>query len=173
MQIIKWTSLMLIFLLVTLLGNIIAKRYKNRVKELKELKVILNMIETKIKFTQQPLTEIFKEIVSTDKKYRSVNIIFKEASQNIENQSFEQTWSGAISKTRGKLDLSDEDINIIEGMGKTLGTTDIEGQVKEIEIIKEFIDSQIEKAEEERKKNEKMYKMLGGIAGIGIVIILI
>lgn len=172
MQIIKWTSLMLIFLLVTLLGNIIAKKYKNRVKQLKEIKVILNMIETKIKFTQQPLTEIFKEIVSTEKKNRSVNIIFKEASQNIENKSFEQAWSEAIAKTKEKLDLSEEDINIIEGMGKTLGTTDIEGQVKEIEIVKEFIDSQIQKAEEERKKNEKMYKMLGGIAGIGIVIIL-
>lgn len=172
MQIIKWTSLILIFLLVTLLGNIIAQKYKNRVKELKELKVILNMIETKIKFTQQPLIEIFKEIVSSEKKNRSVNIIFKEVSQSIDNQPFEQAWSEAITKTREKLDLSDEDINIIEGMGKTLGTTDIEGQVKEIEIIKEFIDSQIEKAEEERKKNEKMYKMLGGIAGIGIVIIL-
>lgn len=171
MQFIKWTSLILIFLLVTLLGNIIAKKYKNRVKELKELKVTLNIIETKIKFTQQPLTEIFKEIANTEKNNKSVNIIFKEASQNME-ESFGQVWSNAISKSRAKLNLTDEDINIIEGMGKTLGTTDIEGQIKEIEIIKEFIDNQIEKAEEERKKNEKMYKMLGGIAGIGIVIIL-
>ena len=171
MQFIKWTSLVLIFALVTLLGNIISKKYKNRVKELKELKVTLNIIETKIKFTQQPLTEIFKEIANNEKNNKSVNIIFKEASQNME-ESFGQVWGNAISKSRTKLSLTDEDINIIEGMGKTLGTTDIEGQVKEIEIIKEFIDNQIEKAEEERKKNEKMYKMLGGIAGIGIVIIL-
>ncbi|MCI8587475.1 MAG: hypothetical protein HFJ49_02550 [Clostridia bacterium] len=172
MQFIKWTSLILIFLLVTLLGSIIAKKYKNRVKQLKELKVVLNIIETKIKFTQQPLTEIFKEIANSEKNNKSVNMIFKETVKNMQEECFEQVWNKAILSTKSKLDLTDEDINIIEGMGKTLGTTDIEGQVKEIEIIKEFIDSQIEKAEEERKKNEKMYKMLGGIAGIGIVIIL-
>lgn len=172
MQFIKWTSLILIFLLVTLLGNIISKKYKNRVKELKELKVILNTIETKIKFTQQPLTEIFKEIINGQQDNQNVNIIFKEASQNIGKDSFGRVWNEAISKSRTKLNLTDEDINIIEGMGKTLGTTDIDGQIKEIEIIKEFINNQIDKAEEDRKKNEKMYKMLGGITGIGIVIIL-
>lgn len=172
MQFIKWTSLILIFLLVTLLGNIISKKYKNRVKELKELKVILNTIETKIKFTQQPLTEIFKEIINGQQDNQNVNIIFKEAIQNIGKDSFGRVWNEAISKSRTKLNLTDEDINIIEGMGKTLGTTDIDGQIKEIEIIKEFINNQIDKAEEDRKKNEKMYKMLGGITGIGIVIIL-
>lgn len=173
MQFIKWTSLILIFLLATLLGSIISKKYKNREKKLKELKIILNIIETKIKFTQQPLTEIFKEIANSEKNNKSINIIFREAGQNIEEECFEQVWNRAISNSKTKLDLTNEDINIIEGMGKTLGKTDIDGQVKEIEVIKEFIDSQIEKAEEERKKNEKMYKMLGGIAGIGIVIILI
>lgn len=168
----KWTSLISIFLLATWIGNMIAKKYKNRVKQLKELKVILNIIETKIKFTQQPLTVIFNEIANNEINRKSVNIIFKEASKKIEKQSFIQVWSEAITKTKEKLDLTEEDINILEGMGKTLGTSDIEGQTKEIEIIKEFIDNQIEKAEEERKKNEKMYKTLGGIVGIGIVIIL-
>ena len=43
----------------------------------------------------------------------------------------------------------------------------------EIELTLNFIDTQILKAEEERKKNEKMYRSLGTIVGLAIVIILI
>lgn len=39
--------------------------------------------------------------------------------------------------------------------------------------MSKFIDEQIQKAEEEQKKNEKLYKSLGIITGIGIAIILI
>ena len=45
--------------------------------------------------------------------------------------------------------------------------------MSEIEITLNFIDKQIIKAEEERKKNEKMYRSLGTIVGLAIVIILI
>ena len=53
-----------------------------------------------------------------------------------------------------------------------LGKTDVNGQVSELNLSIGFIDSQIEKAEEECKKSEKMYKSLGSIAGLAIVIIL-
>lgn len=177
MQIIKWTSLIIIMILATLLGNILSKKYKNREKELKGLKRNLNLIETKIKFTQQPLTEIFEEISKSEEDNQAINIIFKKAYEkmksDLEEKAFRTIWSEALKESRDQLNLTDEDINIVDGLGKTLGTTDIDGQVKEIEITKEFIDNQIEKAEEERRKNEKMYKTLGGIAGIGIAIILI
>ena len=54
-----------------------------------------------------------------------------------------------------------------------LGKTDLEGQVTQINLTCEFLDKQIEKAEEERKKNEKLYKTLGTVIGMAIVIILI
>lgn len=47
------------------------------------------------------------------------------------------------------------------------------GQLSEIELMSRFIDEQTQKAEEEQKKNEKLYKSLGIITGIGIAIILI
>ena len=48
-----------------------------------------------------------------------------------------------------------------------------EGQVSEIEVTEQFLDMQISKAEEDKKKNQKMYKTLGIVAGLVIVIILI
>lgn len=52
------------------------------------------------------------------------------------------------------------------------GKTDIDGQMSEINLFKELLKTQIQKAEEEKRKNTKMYKSLGTIAGLTIIIIL-
>ena len=62
MQIIKYILLISIFSLSTAIGMTISKMYENRVNELKEFRNILNILKTKIKFTYEPLAEIFKQI---------------------------------------------------------------------------------------------------------------
>ena len=52
------------------------------------------------------------------------------------------------------------------------GKTDISGQISEIDLTNTFLDMQIEKAENEKRKNQKMYKTLGTVIGLAIVIIL-
>ena len=47
------------------------------------------------------------------------------------------------------------------------------GQLSEIGLVENFISDQIAIAEEEQRKNEKLYKSLGIIVGLGVVIILI
>ena len=63
----KYILLIFIFSLSTGIGIIIAKMYENRVNELKEFKNILNIMKTKIKFTYEPLSEIFKQISKDNK----------------------------------------------------------------------------------------------------------
>ena len=47
------------------------------------------------------------------------------------------------------------------------------GQISEIELVNNFLDKQIQNAEEIRSKNEKLYKSLGIIGGLAIAIILL
>ena len=61
----------------------------------------------------------------------------------------------------------------LKELGKVLGQTDADSQVNEIEVTESFLNMQIEKAEEARKKNQKMYKTLGVVVGLVFVIILI
>lgn len=59
---VKFILLLLVFMIATFLGLAFANKYKNRVKDLKEIRNILNIIETKIKYTYQPLPQIFQDI---------------------------------------------------------------------------------------------------------------
>ena len=58
-------------------------------------------------------------------------------------------------------------------LGKTLGKTDKDGQISEIELISNFLNKQILNAEEVRNKSEKMYKTLGITVGLTLIIIFI
>ena len=78
----------------------------------------------------------------------------------------------AIKEEQVLLNLKNEDIETISSLGSILGKSDIEGQISEIDEFKERLNLQIKQAEEEKRKNSKMFKSLGTIAGLVIVIIL-
>ena len=70
------------------------------------------------------------------------------------------------------MNLKNEDITLMKNLGNVLGKTDIEGQMSEINQFLLLLKEQIKNAEEEKNKNAKMYKSLGTIIGLAIVIIL-
>jgi len=158
-----------IFLTCSAIGILKSKKYIERVNELKEFKSGLNMFKTKVKFTYEPIPEIFKEIsINMNSK---IGKVFKVASNNMKVVTAGEAWNMAIDTD--SLNINSEDRDVLKNLSKLLGKTDVEGQVNQIELTSVFIDEQILKAEKERIKNEKMYRSLGMIVGIGIVIILV
>ena len=69
--------------------------------------------------------------------------------------------------------MKTEDKQTIKTLSKLLGSTDTDGQISQIEVTETFLEKQIREAEEEKQKNEKLYKKLGATIGLAIVIILI
>ena len=55
MQIIKYFMLLLVFIASSLIGRFIAKKYSYRLEELEEIKNILNVFKSKIRFTFEPI----------------------------------------------------------------------------------------------------------------------
>ena len=157
-----------IFLTSSAIGILISKKYDDRVKELKEFKNALNMFKTKIKFTYEPIPEIFREISeSIDTK---PGLVFKFASSNMKLLTAGDAWNRAVDTNI--LNINEEDKSVLKNLSKLLGKTDLDGQVSQIELTSLFLDEQIKKAEKEKTKNEKMYRTLGMIIGLAIVIIL-
>ncbi|OKZ56776.1 MAG: hypothetical protein BHV99_03785 [Clostridium sp. 26_21] len=166
---VKTILLFAIFSLSTGIGILISKMYENRVKELRQFKNILNIIKTKIKFTYEPLTEIFNQI--SQEKSSKIEEIFENMTYKLAFENVKYSWMDAIQEA--DISITQEDKDILKELGKVLGQTDADSQVNEIEVTESFLNMQIEKAEEARKKNQKMYKTLGVVVGLVFVIILI
>lgn len=173
MIIIKYISLILILIISSYIGILISKKYQNRVRELKQIKSSLTVFAAKIKLTYEPIPEIFKELGENKNLNISQNIskIFEEASENMNNMPAGKAWNKALENQN--TNLKKEDIEVLKNLSNLLGKVDLEGQISEIELVDNFLDNQIEKAEEESKKNQKMYKTLGITIGLAMVIIFV
>ena len=169
MEIIKWIMYILIFGASTKIGILFSQRYEKRVSELKEFKSAFTILKTKIRYTYEPLKDIFEEIINcTNGRAKDV---FIKTCKYIDIENSTESWNRAITNT--PLNITTEDKTVIMQLGKMLGKTDKDGQISQIDITLNFLDMQIEKAEYEKQKNAKLYKTLGAITGAGIIIILL
>ena len=168
MQLIKYFILFLILILATMVGKYLSKKYVYRLEELEDIKNALNILKSKIKFTYEPIPEIFEEISKISS--RNISELFKTAKIKMNDLTANEAWEEAVGESQNNLKKEDKDV--LKTLSKLLGQTDVEGQISQIEITENFLESKIQEAIEEKKKNEKLYTRLGTIMGLAIVIIL-
>lgn len=168
MQIIKYFILFLILLSSSMIGRFLSKKYVYRLQELEEMRNALNILKSKIKFTYEPIPEIFEEISNNTSK--NIANIFQNAKKNMNTTTADIAWKDAIEQS--VTNLKEEDKHVLITLSKLLGQTDVEGQISQIEITEKFLEGQLREATEEKQKNEKLYTRLGTIIGLVIVIVL-
>ena len=101
MQIIKYIILFLILFLSSSLGKILSKKYVHRLEELEEMKNSLNVFKNKIKFTYEPIQDIFEEISKT--KVKNIGTIFKNAKEKMEEEIASDAWEEAVEESKNNL----------------------------------------------------------------------
>ena len=157
-----------IFLSSSLIGVLVSKKYVDRVNELKEFKNALNMFKTKIRYTYEPIPEIFTEISKSLDS--NISNVFYQAANKMDILTAGEAWTLALKME--DLNIKEEDKIALGNLSKLLGKTDLKGQLSAIEMTEDFLDKQIKNAEILKNKNEKLYRTLGLLLGIAIVIIL-
>lgn len=116
MKFIKYIFLFIIFVTSGYIGKFISMRYVLRVKELEELKNSLNILKAKIKFTYEPLPEIFKEI-GKKANYNTSNL-FYDASQNMQFEPAGIAWNNSVDRYIGY--ITNDDKEVIKQLSKML-----------------------------------------------------
>lgn len=169
MQFIKYCMLFFVFLSSSLIGKYIAQKYRYRLEELEDMKNALNIFKSKIKFTYEPIPEIFGEI--SKNTYKTISKLFESCKEKMKEKTASKSWEESVDEIEGN--INQEDKQVLKTLSKLLGTTDVEGQISQIEVTEELLDKQIKEAREEKEKNEKLYKKLGSTIGLAIVIILV
>ncbi len=140
-----------------------------REKNLKQIKKALNIFEAKIVYMNEQIPDIFLDI--SKKIQGDVGKMFYAANKQMQIEFAGEAWEKAIDNSG--LMLLEDDKEALKSLSKMLGNTDVDGQISQLKLVNIFIDQQIKDAIDKRNKNEKMYKKLGVIVGLAVVIVLI
>ena len=116
MEILKYIILFFIFGTTSFIGILISKKYSNRVKELQEMKSALSMFESKIKFTYEPIPEIFKQISENTNK--NVSKLFSNAVEKMQTDSAGVAFEKSVDEYSGNLNI--EDKQAVKSLSKLL-----------------------------------------------------
>lgn len=158
----------------TLIGLLMASKYKTRVRQLKEIRNSFQMIETEIFYTATPIIEVVEKI--SKRSPQPLCEVFDDISKNLkkrEGESLGDIWRRAFERKKGYMAFIQEDLEVIYFFGSILGTSDRQSQLKNAKLVQSQLLKLEEYAEREWMKNERLYRNLGILSGLAIIIILI
>ena len=163
----------LIIICSSLLGLIYAKSYTERTKLLNTLMGTLQLLESEIVYCATPLPFLLKKI--SKKNNSEIHRIFGKTVAILDEKkghTFSEAWERAIKDETAYTVLKKEDIELLIHLGNSLGVSDINDQMKHIRLAMEEIKRSYEASIIDANKNVRLYKNLGFLLGITIVIIL-
>lgn len=169
----KLILLIIIVIICSIIGYIYGENFNKRFLQLQEVLRMVIALQNEILFCYTPLPECFEKIAN--KSVEPMKNLFIGIGNKLYNNEVDDVYEAikeSINENRENMNLKDEDYNILLDLGKSLGDTNIHGHVKIFELCKETLKRQINYAEDECKKNRKLYRYLGVSLGFIIAIFL-
>jgi stage III sporulation protein AB len=154
-------------------GFIRASKYRNRTKQIRALKFAIKRLETEINYSLTPLRlGLYKIAASCD---FPIQELFETASSSMENQHLDvnQAWRMAIVQVWPKLDLKQQEKDLLVQFGTTLGISNRDDQVKHIQLIMQQLSLLEEHALTDQSKHEQSSKSIGIMLAILIVLLFV
>ena len=173
MTAIKILGMILTLAASTALGMYIASLGTFRRQDLLEFKKALLILKSEIEYIAAPLPEAMENIAM--RTVAPVSPLFSHyASALMRNESGEtayRLWLASINACKKGSFLKDEDYEVIGNFGKTLGYLDKKMQIDSIRFTMDYIDGKAEELKESSTKNQRMYRSLGVIGGILLLVV--
>ncbi|MBS3976988.1 MAG: stage III sporulation protein AB [Syntrophomonadaceae bacterium] len=155
-----------------LTGFFISANYTRRPIHLRSLQSALMFIETEIAYTSTPLP------VAMDNASKCVSepakSFFMNVREGFKSYKFtaEEAWDYGLTKYQENCALLPTDLEILRSLGARLGRTGTEEQVKEIHLAREQLKQAEAAAEIDRVKNERLWRTMGFLIGVFLVLLL-
>ncbi|MCM3633178.1 MULTISPECIES: stage III sporulation protein SpoIIIAB [Paenibacillus] len=170
----KLFGAVLIILAGTAIGFVQAASYVNRSKQLRLLIYSLQRLETEINYGQTFLPTAL--IKSSEGMEQPLSKIFTETAQLLEDSkelSMQEAWQQTIENVWGHTALRQREKDVLLRMGTVLGMSDAEDQQKHLQLAQLQLKSEEEQAVMEQQRYANMWRSLGTLGAILIVILMV
>ncbi len=173
-MIVKAIGIFLVLFSTTSIGFFLSGRMKERIEELETIRRLLLMLRGEIKYSHSTLAEAFQTIGRRLKEpYGAMLLKTASVMEQLKGQTLAQIWEESIREALRESALYGEDKEKLIQMGNQLGYLDTEMQLSTIELYLEQIEEEIKNAWESFKRNGKLCRTMGIIAGIFLVILMV
>ena len=155
------------------IGNYMSQRQNIRKKQLLSLKKAFIFLKSQIEYSCEELAAAFENVAVKSEK--PINILFENSIKKLKNRekTVEEIWTEECDIFLKQSLFLKEDIEMLKMFGKTLGYSDIKHQIENINLQVEYIDKTIEVINQSSEKEEKLYRSLGVLGSLLLVIILL
>lgn len=154
----------------TLMGFAFSQIYKDRVLFLEDFNKRLNVLQNEIGFMKGVIGDCMKN--ASDGEGNSGRL-FLSASQYIHSMEASEAWNKACDEILPHYNLLAEQEKPIRNLGRLLGASDVDGELSNIKICISDLSEVINKAREQKEKNEPLFKKAGPIMALAIVVMLL
>ncbi len=148
-------------------GCCMSKNLYMRMNFIKSFIVFLSALSTNIRYNS---ADIFT-LVSISARSEELSAL--KIKDDIPNCPFGVIWEERIKSIPKCYSLTKEDKELLTEFGSQLGKTDIDGQLKHIELYKAVFKKQLANSEEAIIKKSKLYKTMGFFVGTAAALLMI
>jgi stage III sporulation protein AB len=154
-------------------GFTVARNYRERPRQLRALQSALQGLATEIAYGATPLPEAFCSLARTSQP--PVADFFRSAAETLQNPgaTAQDAWQRGLTQLRQESALLQSDLSVLGQLASVLGLSDRQDQERHLLLTVQQLSREETKAEEARASNERMWKYLGVLSGLLLVIVLV
>ncbi|GMK46336.1 MULTISPECIES: stage III sporulation protein SpoIIIAB [Paenibacillus] len=171
---IKLLGAVLILFAGTMIGFQQAARLAARPRQLRQLAHALQRLETEIGYGHTPLPEALER--TAEAVPEPLAELFRDTADRVqgpEGLTFRESWEQAMTSGWGLTALRQTEQSVMLRLGSTLGISDKEDQLKHIHLALLQLKAEEDTAREDQSRYEKMWKSLGVLIAVLVVILMV
>lgn len=171
--ILKLLGAVMVVVAFSVLGGVGAASLRERTITLRRAQAALEVLETEIGYLQTPLPSALTRVgkVTGGK----VGCFFSAAGRLLGESGFpaDTSWREAFQELAATAPLTAEDSEILLALGNILGLSDRPDQSRHLRLARERLKAREAEALEDEARNSRLYRYLGVLAGLALVLLLL
>lgn len=171
---IKLLGAVLILVAGTLIGFQQAAKFAERPRQLRQLAHALQRLETEIGYGHTPLPEALDRTAAATAS--PIAALFRSAAEELKGEeglSFQECWERSVQACWIETSMKTSEKAIMLRLGSTLGISDKEDQMKHLRLALLQLRSEEDAARDDQGRYEKMWKSLGALLAVLIIILMV
>jgi stage III sporulation protein AB len=155
-------------------GESKARFLEQRVRQLQQFQRSLKLLTAEITFSRSLLPAAFMQVSKqSDPPIRELYGCAADLLSAERELTAREAWEQALGRVYPQSSFIAADREIIGSLGVSLGVSQQEGQIKQIQLAEQHLSFALEAARENRQRQAKLWRYLGFISGAALIILLL